>query len=53
LIVVTEASHVILASAIYKDNHFLLMRDKSAGKIIYNQPAAFLESAKYLIAEAQ
>jgi hypothetical protein len=49
----TEAPHAIVASVIYKDNHFLLMRDKSASKIIYNQPAALLEPAKYLIVEAE
>ena len=41
----TEAPQVILASVIYKDNSFLLIRGKSAGKIIYNQAAGHLEHA--------
>tara|TARA_B100001142_G_scaffold24413_1_gene22243 strand:- start:455 stop:682 length:228 start_codon:yes stop_codon:yes gene_type:complete len=49
----TEALPTPLTSVTYKDNHFLLMREKPAGKIIYNQPVGHLEPAEYLIAEAE
>jgi 8-oxo-dGTP pyrophosphatase MutT (NUDIX family) len=48
-----EAPHITVACVIQKDNRFLLVREKSAGQIVYNQPAGHLEPGESLIAAAE
>ena len=49
----TEAPHITVACVIQKDDRFLLVREKSAGQIVYNQPAGHLEPGESLITAAE
>lgn len=48
----TEAPHITVACVVEQQNRFLLVREKSAGLIVYNQPAGHLEPGESLISAA-
>ena len=47
-----NAPRITVACVIERDSRFLLVREKSAGQIVYNQPAGHLEPGEPLIAAA-
>lgn len=40
---------VTVAAIVNRQNHFLMVREKAAGKIVYNQPAGHLEDNESLV----
>ena len=47
-----NAPHITVACVIERENRFLLVREKSDGQIVYNQPAGHLEPGESLITAA-
>ncbi|NKB31759.1 MAG: NUDIX domain-containing protein [Pseudomonadales bacterium] len=49
----SDAPHITVACVIPREGRFLLVREKSAGQIVYNQPAGHLEPGESLISAAE
>lgn len=48
----TWKPHVTVAAVIEREGHFLMVEEKSDGRIVYNQPAGHLDEGEGLIAAA-
>lgn len=48
----SDRPHITVATVIQQDGRFLLVREKSAGEFVYNQPAGHVERGESLIAAA-
>ncbi len=47
-----ELPHATVATIVEKDNKFLLVRERSQGRLVYNQPAGHIESGESIQAAA-
>jgi ADP-ribose pyrophosphatase YjhB (NUDIX family) len=45
--------HITVATVVEQDHRFLMVKEKSAGEIVYNQPAGHLELQESLIEAAE
>ncbi len=48
-----QLPHITVATVIERDGQFLMVKEKSNGLIVYNQPAGHLEENETLIAAAE
>jgi 8-oxo-dGTP pyrophosphatase MutT (NUDIX family) len=47
-----ELPHATVATIVEKDNKFLLVRERSQGRLVYNQPAGHIENGESILAAA-
>ena len=48
-----QLPHITVATVIERDGKFLMVKEKSDGLIVYNQPAGHLEENETLLAAAE
>lgn len=49
----SDRPHITVATVVQREERFLLVRERSAGELVYNQPAGHVESGESLLEAAQ